>query len=261
LSLPWQINDRFMGRRSRYAYTLVFARNGLPNSFAKVDLSDCEWKGSSGMAWPRLLWACRVFSLVVVIITPKVAMTTSNADAVVSFQQVDAFVTLTALTVNATGSRVNSRVREVPFGAGCSGAELVFVPRKGARAEDDGYLAGFVFDENTMTSELRWLILSILIDTVVSHHNGLCQPVPLPTYNTLLFWRQLSWFSSFVHGRSWWQGVRRADAELQAGGEGPTPPPGALRLPRHLCHRGPTGGTAAASTLIVWQDFEFFVSG
>jgi hypothetical protein len=47
-------------------------------------------------------------------------------------------------------------VREVSFGAGCSGAELVFVPRKGARAEDGGYLAGFVFDENTTTSELRW---------------------------------------------------------------------------------------------------------
>ncbi len=40
------------------------------------------------------------------------------------------------------------------FGAGRHGAEPYFVPRDGAKAEDDGYLMTFVFDEASQKSEL-----------------------------------------------------------------------------------------------------------
>ncbi len=39
------------------------------------------------------------------------------------------------------------------FGQGCFGGEAVFAPATGAKAEDDGYVITFVWDENTGTSE------------------------------------------------------------------------------------------------------------
>lgn len=46
----------------------------------------------------------------------------------------------------------NSQIHK--FGAGRYGGEAVFVPRPGARAEDDGWLITFVYDEGSATSEL-----------------------------------------------------------------------------------------------------------
>jgi carotenoid cleavage dioxygenase len=40
------------------------------------------------------------------------------------------------------------------FGKGRFGGEAVFVPRSDAKAEDDGWLVTYVYDEGTNTSEL-----------------------------------------------------------------------------------------------------------
>jgi carotenoid cleavage dioxygenase len=46
---------------------------------------------------------------------------------------------------------------EHSWGAGCFGGENVFVPRPAGSAEDDGWLLGFVYDEQADSSQLRVL--------------------------------------------------------------------------------------------------------
>lgn len=49
------------------------------------------------------------------------------------------------------------------FGADNAPGECVFVPRQGAKAEDDGYLATFVYQEKTDSSEF-WVIDATRLD-------------------------------------------------------------------------------------------------
>jgi len=60
------------------------------------------------------------------------------------------------------------------FGSGRSGAEPVFVPREGAKEEDDGYLMTYVYDANKDTSEL------IILDAMDLSRPALAQ-IHLPT--------------------------------------------------------------------------------
>jgi carotenoid cleavage dioxygenase-like enzyme len=60
------------------------------------------------------------------------------------------------------------RVEHYDHGPGRHPGELVFVPRSGGTAEDDGYLIGFVHDDATTTADLVILSAQDLKDAPIA---------------------------------------------------------------------------------------------
>jgi len=64
-------------------------------------------------------------------------------------------------------------VGRIRYGEHCFGGEAVFVPKKGAKAEDDGFLMTFIYDESTQRSEY------VVFDAkTMSPHPLLCVVMP-----------------------------------------------------------------------------------
>ena len=57
------------------------------------------------------------------------------------------------------------------FGPGNYGSEVVFIPRDGATAEDDGYLSMFCYNSATGRSEV-WIYSAQRVEVVLAYHVG-----------------------------------------------------------------------------------------